>query len=153
LPVIKIRINDKPGIAPCDDHLKPAIMNLPGKLIFMVDDDKVILNLLEYVFQSKNGYIIKTFLSGEECLENMDQKPDLVVLDSLLNGKDHAAMDGLETLKKLLQKNKNLPVIILSGHTDENTGKMMLNSGARRVLRKDDFFVDRLESYIVSEIG
>ncbi len=73
-------------------------MHEQNKMIFMVDDDKVILNLLEYVFQSKNGYIIKTFSSGEECLQNMNLNPDLVVLDYILNEKDKNAMDGLETL-------------------------------------------------------
>jgi two-component system, OmpR family, response regulator len=128
-------------------------MDKPGKLIFMVDDDKVILNLLEYVFQSKNGYNIKTFISGEDCLENMNLNPDLVVLDYILNEKNKTNMDGLETLKKLLEKDRNLPVIILSGHTDDQTGQLMLRSGARQVLRKDDFFVDRLEKFIACEIG
>jgi two-component system, OmpR family, response regulator len=128
-------------------------MDQPGKLIFMVDDDKVILNLLEYVFQSKNGYNIKTFISGEDCLDNMNLNPDLVVLDYILNEKDKTHMNGLETLKKLLKKDKNLPVIILSGQTDDHIGQLMLKSGARQVLRKDDFFVDRLEKYIACEIG
>jgi two-component system, OmpR family, response regulator len=128
-------------------------MDEPGKLIFMVDDDKVILNLLEYIFQSKNGYKIKTFFSGEDCLENMNMNPDLVVLDYILNEKDKTNMDGLETLKKLLEKDRNLPVIILSGHTDDQTGQLMLSLGARQVLRKDDCFVDRLEKLIAYEIG
>lgn len=131
----------------------PEIMDKPGKLIFMVDDDKVILNLLEYVFQSKNGYNIKTFFSGEDCLKNMNLNPDLVVLDYILNEKDKTNMNGLETLKKLLEKDKDLPVIILSGQTDDQTGQLMLRSGAKQVLRKDDFFVDRLEKYIACEIG
>ncbi|MGF1584614.1 MAG: response regulator [Bacteroidales bacterium] len=128
-------------------------MDKPGKLIFMVDDDKVILNLLEYVFQSKNGYNIKTFFSGEDCLKNMNLNPDLVVLDYILNEKDKTNMNGLETLKKLLEKDKDLPVIILSGQTDDHIGQLMLRSGAKQVLKKDDFFVDRLEKYIACEIG
>jgi two-component system, OmpR family, response regulator len=131
----------------------PVIMDKPGKLIFMVDDDKVILNLLEYVFQSKNGYNIKTFFSGEDCLKNMNLNPDLVVLDYILNEKDKTNMNGLETLKKLLEKDKDLPVIILSGQTDDHIGQLMLRSGAKQVLKKDDFFVDRLEKYIACEIG
>lgn len=119
----------------------------------MVDDDKVILNLLEYVFQSKNGYVIKTFTSGEECLKNMHLKPDLVVLDYLLNEKDPNAMDGLETLHKLMEKDSELPVIMLTAHADDETGKEMLKIGARTVLSKDDYFVDKLEHYISSEIG
>jgi two-component system, OmpR family, response regulator len=128
-------------------------MTQPGKLIFMVDDDKMILNLLEYIFQSKDGYRIKTFYTGEECLENMNLNPDLVVLDYVLNEKDSEALDGLETLRKLIEKNSNLPVIILSGKTDEETGKKMIKIGARQVLKKDDYFVDNLEKYIAHEIG
>lgn len=117
-------------------------------MIFMVDDDKVILNLLEYIFQGKNGYSVRTFLSGEDCLANMHLDPCLVVLDYVLNEKDKAAMDGLETLHKLMEKNKSLPVIILSAYTDDKTSEVMINSGAIKVLRKDDYFVDKLEKYL-----
>ncbi len=119
----------------------------------MVDDDKVILNLLEYIFQGKNGYRVKTFLSGEACVENMHLNPDLVVLDYVLNTIDQEALDGLETLKILLKKNKNLPVIILSAYTDDNSREMMIKHGAKEVLRKDDYFVDKLEKFIVCELG
>ena len=49
------------------------------RLIFFVDDDKMILNLLEYTFQSRQDYQVITYTTGEECLENMDQKPRLIV--------------------------------------------------------------------------
>lgn len=124
-----------------------------NKLIFMVDDDKIILNLLEYVFQGKNGYTIKTFLSGEECLENIHLNPRLVVLDYLLNERNNLAMDGLETLKKLIEENKALSVIILSAYTDDQTSEIMIKSGAKKVLRKDDYFVDKLEKYLAIELG
>ncbi len=127
-------------------------MGQSGKLIFMVDDDKVILNLLEYVFQGKNDYRIKTFVSGENCLENMHLKPDLVVLDYVLSGSDKNAMNGLETLKKLIKKSRDLPVIILSGNTDDKTSEEMIRHGARKVLRKNDYFIDKLEKYIATEI-
>ncbi len=128
-------------------------MKKPDKLIFMVDDDKVILNLLEYVFQGKDGYTIKTFTSGEECLSNMDMNPDLVVLDYILNVSDNKALNGLETLRKIREIHTGMPVIILSGKTDEETGQEMMRNGAVKVLTKDDFFVDRLEKYMACVIG
>ncbi len=128
-------------------------MEKSGKLIFIVDDDKIILHLMEYVLQGKNDYNIKSFLSGEECLRNMYLNPDLVVLDYILNASDNHAMDGLETLIKLKKMNSNLPVIILSGNTDDHTSVEMLKNGATKVLRKDDWFVDRLEEHIESELG
>ena len=132
---------------------KSGKMEKYGKLIFIVDDDKIILHLMEYVLQGKNGYSIKSFLSGEECLQNIHLNPDLVVLDYILNTSDKQAMDGLETLIKLKEKNRDLPVIILSGYTDDQTRGEMMKNGATKVLRKDDWFVDRLEEHIASELG
>lgn len=131
---------------------KPDKMQGGNKLIFMVDDDKVIRNLLEYVFQGKNGYIIKTFFSGESCLKNMHLNPDLVVLDYILNESDNEAMDGLDTLKMLKKAKEDLPVIILSSFTDDKTAEIMKKSGASSVIKKDDYFVDKLEKYIVCEL-
>jgi CheY-like chemotaxis protein len=132
---------------------KSGKMEKSGKLIFIVDDDKIILHLMEYVLQGKNGYNINSFLSGEECLQNMHLNPDLIVLDYILNTYDKQAMDGLETLIKLKEKNRDLPVIILSGYTDDQTREEMMKNGATKVLRKDDWFVDRLEELIASELG
>ena len=55
-----------------------------SKLIFFVDDDKMILNLLEYTFQSRQDYDVVTFQTGEECLENLHLGPRLIVLDHIL---------------------------------------------------------------------
>ena len=71
-----------------------------NKLVFFVDDDKMILNLLEYTFKSRQGIDVKTFFSGEECLKNMHLKPDLIVLDHLFP-ENKGQMSGMETLKKL----------------------------------------------------
>lgn len=128
-------------------------MEYSGKLLFLVDDDKMILNFLEYVFQSKNGYRIMSFFSGEECIRNMHLKPDLVVLDYILSEKSNDALDGLATLKKLKSIDKNIPVIVLSGQTDDNSARKLLENGARKILKKDDYFADALEKFIIEVIS
>jgi DNA-binding NtrC family response regulator len=100
------------------------------KLIFVVDDDKVILNLLEYTFKSREGYVVRTFMSGEECLEHMDQEPDLIVLDHLFYLEGKESMSGLDTLKTLRKININVPVIILSGQGDLTLVKEFIVNGA-----------------------
>ncbi len=127
-------------------------MHNEDRLIFMVDDDRVILNLLEYVFQGKNDYKIITFPTGEDCIDNLHRKPDLVVLDYILNESDKDALNGMQTLKKIVEKDRSLPVIILSGQTDVETRQKFLQNGAKDVLSKDDFFVDKLEQIIASEL-
>lgn len=114
------------------------------RLIFFVDDDKMILNLLEYTLKSREGYDIKTFFSGEECLKNMNLNPDLIVLDYFFrtNGVDY--MDGLETLSKIREKNPEVPVIVLSSQEDELVQQEFFNLGVSEYIPKNDYFIDKL---------
>ena len=45
---------------------------MENKLIFFVDDDKMMLNLMEYTFKCREGFEVRSFFSGEECLENLN---------------------------------------------------------------------------------
>jgi CheY-like chemotaxis protein len=114
------------------------------RLIFFVDDDKMILNLLEYTLRSREGYNIRTFISGEECLENLNLEPDLIVLDYIFrtNGKEY--MDGLETLTKIREKKPEVPVIVLSSQQDELVQKKFFKLGVSEYIPKNDYFIDVL---------
>jgi DNA-binding NtrC family response regulator len=83
-------------------------------LIFLVDDDALYLKSLEIEFLQSAEYEIKTFATGELCLENLSQNPDIIVLDYYLNGIDKNAIDGLETLDRIKKGNQLVPVIMLS---------------------------------------
>jgi DNA-binding NarL/FixJ family response regulator len=122
-----------------------------GRLIFFVDDDKLILNLMEYVFQSKNGYRIRTFSSGEECLSNIYLNPDLIILDYYFGESSKTKMNGLDIFKELKVRNVNAPVIVLSGYTDDKIKEEFYSLGVRGFVPKDDFFVDVLEKAISEE--
>ena len=82
--------------------------------LFLVDDDVVFLKSLEIEFLQHGEFNIETFESGEACLASMSKKPDVVILDYLLDGTNKDAMDGIKTLDKLLQIDPELPVIMLS---------------------------------------
>jgi two-component system, OmpR family, response regulator len=114
------------------------------KLIFIVDDDKVILNLLEYTFKSREGFEVKTFNSGEDCLLNMNMSPDLIVLDHLFYLQGKESMSGLETLKQLRKIDLNVPVIILSGQEDISLIREFIKNGALKYIPKEDYFIDVL---------
>ena len=115
-----------------------------SRLIFFIDDDKMILNLLEYTFQSRQDYHVVTFLTGEECLKNLDQDPRLIVLDHILAGPGQECLSGLETLKEIRKVNKDVPVVILTGQGDDALLTEFMENGANRYLTKDDFFIDSL---------
>lgn len=115
-----------------------------SKKIFFVDDDKMILNLLEYTFQSRQDYHVITFPSGEDCLANLEQEPALIVLDHILAGPGENLLSGLETLKELRKINQDIPVVILTGQGDDALLSEFMDNGANRYLTKDDFFIDSL---------
>jgi CheY-like chemotaxis protein len=115
-----------------------------GRLIFFIDDDKMILNLLEYTFQSRQDYQVITYMTGEECLENLHMNPNLIVLDHILSGRGEDQLSGLDTLKEIRKVNQEVPVVILTGQGDDTLLTEFMEHGANRYLTKDDFFIDSL---------
>lgn len=82
--------------------------------LFLVDDDKVFLKALEIEFLQHADFDIETFATGEKCLENISNNPDIIVLDYHLDGNVVDAMNGLEVLAKIKNYNTDIAVIMLS---------------------------------------
>jgi two-component system OmpR family response regulator len=83
-------------------------------LLFLVDDDALYLKSLEIEFIDNTESIIKTFPTGELCLENISENPDVIILDYYLNSIDRNAINGLETLDRIKTANQAIPVVMLS---------------------------------------
>ncbi len=88
--------------------------NSKKTLLFLVDDDALFLKTLEVNLVQDTGFSVKTFATGELCLENISQNPDVIILDYYLNSVDVNAMNGIETLDRIYAINPLIPVIILS---------------------------------------
>ena len=82
--------------------------------VFLVDDDVLLLKDLQLQFDSDEIYETHTFSSGEECIKQLDQKPNVIVLDYHLDGINKNAMNGIETLDQVKNFNNEIAVIILS---------------------------------------
>ncbi len=82
--------------------------------LFLVDDDAVLLKSLEIQFLEQADFEIETFATGELCIKNLGQKPDIIVLDYHLDGVDKNAINGMKTLDKIKELNGGIPVIMLS---------------------------------------
>ena len=87
--------------------------------IMVIDDDAETLNLM--VRQLESLYDADGFSSGEDALEALERAkkeryPNLILLDISMNG-----MDGYEVLRRLKanEKYKKIPVVFLTGMTDE----------------------------------
>jgi DNA-binding NarL/FixJ family response regulator len=82
--------------------------------IFLVDDDILFLKSLEIDFLQHADFMIKTFATGELCIANLSQNPEIIILDYHLDGIDKSAMNGIETLEKIKAYNPEIAVVMLS---------------------------------------
>jgi two-component system, OmpR family, response regulator len=82
--------------------------------LFLADDDAIFLKLLEIEFKETADFDISTFATGELCITNLDQKPDVIILDYHLDGIEKDAMNGISTLDEIKKILPEVPVIMLS---------------------------------------
>lgn len=99
-------------------------------MIYVVEDDKSIRNLVSYALTEK-GYTVKTFEDGRTIAQEIRENPcELLLLDLMLPGKD-----GVTILKEI-RGFSDLPVIILTAKTDEFDKVIGLESGADDYITK-----------------
>ena len=103
------------------------------KTILVVDDERDLLDLIEYNLK-KEGYDV---LKAEDGLEGIRMakkyKPDLVLLDIMM-----PKMNGLEACEQIREDDeiKHTPIIFLTAKNDEKTEVRCLNLGADDFLTK-----------------
>lgn len=111
------------------------------KRILAVDDEEDILNILRYNLK-REGYIVNTVGSGEDCIEKaVELLPDLILLDLMLPG-----IDGLSACRRLKanKKTQHIPIIMLTAKGDESDIVTGLELGA------DDYITKPFSSKVVS---
>ena len=108
--------------------------------IFLVDDDKMFQKSFGHYIssQTKLPVRIKTFASGEECVKNLHQKPDVVILDYMLGLDRDTAMDGIETLRKIRKNSPETAVIMLSGKANVEIVAEAMKRGAVDFIEKNE---------------
>lgn len=82
--------------------------------IFLVDDDGLYLKLLEIEFLEHANFEIYAYTSGEECIQNLDKKPHLVILDYHLDGVNKQALTGIQALDEIKKVDRQIPIVIFS---------------------------------------
>lgn len=106
-----------------DDRTKP--------LALIVDDEESICSSLAGVI-SDEGWQTISALSGKEAIKKfIRDQPDLVLLDVWMEG-----MDGIETLQRLKELKREIPIVIMSGHGSIDTAVRAVKLGAFDYLEK-----------------
>ena len=99
-------------------------------MIYVVEDDKAIRNLVLYALKEKN-YQVRGFEDGLNVVESLkNENVDLLILDIMLPEKD-----GIEILKEV-REFSDIPIIMLTAKNDEYDKVMGLESGADDYITK-----------------
>ncbi len=112
--------------------------------ILIIDDNADIRNLINDLINDV-GYKTRLAANYNQGLNEIDKKlPDVAIIDVKLDKGDN---DGLELLSHIKSKNKNIPVIIITGHANIEMAITALKAGAFEFIEKP-FNQERLLNFI-----
>jgi len=112
--------------------------------ILIVDDNSDIRNILNELLLDA-GYKTRIAANYNQALSEIDKKiPDVAILDVKLDKGDN---DGIELLSHIKSKNKDVPVIIITGHANVEMAVSSLKHGAFEFIEKP-FDTTRLLNFV-----
>jgi two-component system nitrogen regulation response regulator NtrX len=115
-----------------------------SKEILIIDDNADIRNLINDLI-IEAGYKTRLATNFNQALNEIDKKlPDVAIIDVKLDRGDN---DGLQLLAHIKTKNKNTPVIIITGHANVEMAIKALKAGAFEFIEKP-FNQERLLNFI-----
>ena len=112
--------------------------------ILIIDDNVDIRSIINDLIVDA-GYKTRIAANYNQALVEIDKKlPDVAIIDVKLDKGDN---DGLELLKHIKTKDKNIPVIIITGHANVEMAIRALKAGAFEFIEKP-FNQERLLNFI-----
>lgn len=123
--------------------IKPALnKEMKNKKILLVEDEVDLSDLFKRMLEN-HGFEVITAYDGQECLQKVNELPDIILLD-LMIGK----VDGF-MICSLLKKSKkyaNIPVVIMTARGQQEDQEIGKNIGAAAYLIKPVKFEDLLQT-------
>ena len=112
--------------------------------ILIIDDNAEIRIILQEIL-ADTGYKTRLAANYNQALTEIDKKlPDVAIIDVKL---DKSENDGIELLNHIKKKDKDIPVIIISGHANIEMAVKSLKSGAFEFIQKP-FDKNRLVNFV-----
>jgi FixJ family two-component response regulator len=115
-------------------------------IVFVVDDDLSVREGLERLLHAA-GWEVETFASAKEFLAHRKENiPSCLVLDVGLPG-----LSGLDLQKRILEANREIPIVFITGHKDVPTSVRAMKAGAVEFLVKpfsEDDLLDAIRQAI-----
>lgn len=118
------------------------------KHIFIVDDNEMFNSMLKDYLSQNPALKITSFGTGEDCLKNLYQNPDVIVLDYNLNDIYKEAANGLEILEEIKKHNNPVHVIMLSSQKRYGIAAQTISRGAEQYVIKDDDAFEHIDNIL-----
>ena len=112
--------------------------------ILIIDDNADIRNIINDLIVDA-GFKTRLATNYNQALNEIDKKlPDVAIIDVKLDKGDN---DGLELLSHIKKKDKDIPVIIITGHANVEMAIQALKAGAFEFIEKP-FNQERLLNFV-----
>jgi DNA-binding NtrC family response regulator len=102
--------------------------------IFIVEDNLFYTFFLNEFLKDYGNFSITTFENAENCMNEMDTQPDVVIQDYLLGN----GMNGGDAFHAMRKKYPGIPVIMLSAQKDVQVAVDLLQEGLYTYIEKKD---------------
>jgi DNA-binding NtrC family response regulator len=111
--------------------------------IFIVEDDMLVSSVMKQTLSKYDKFEVIQFFNAEDCISNLHENPDIVVIDYNLPG-----MDGLTLMNKVKAYNHQIMVVICSGQEDVEVVVKCYRDGAQEYILKNENMTLNLENAI-----
>lgn len=122
------------------------------KLLFVVDDDPFITQLIVKRFNSEH-FLVEPYEYGEDCLAALHREPYLIILDYYFFKSGKKVLNGMEIFDRIRSERPEIPVIMLSGQDRGDIVLELARKGIQDYVIKDNSLVSNLEIAIKDITG
>ncbi len=120
------------------------------KKIFVVDDDEMLSMALEDYLARKTNCEVQIFNTGEECLDHLNEEPDIIILDYNLNSVKKDAADGLHILEEIKKQHDHVKIVMLSSQDATWIILQTKKMGASEYVVKNESAFEKILSFCES---
>ncbi|MCG2625294.1 response regulator [Bradyrhizobium sp. WYCCWR 13023] len=119
--------------------------------VYVVDDDDAVLGSLRFLLET-DGFAVRTFRNATALLNTTSPSgADCYVIDYKMPD-----INGIELAGRLLQSDRDTPVILITGYPDKNISARAKAAGVKDVILKpllDENLVKRIRRAIQNRRG
>ncbi len=106
--------------------------------LFLVEDDPMFAEMLMDFLKSRPQWAVIYFPTGEDCLKEAYQDPDVVIIDYHLDSLKSNGMNGIDTMVQIKKVSPGAHCIFLSGQEKYGVALQTISHGAENYIFKDE---------------